>query len=71
MPHSPLAYNDIVLLVGQGNFVASLSRVKWTENDSSQEYAQVDLFRIENGLIVEHWDNVEPVREEDINSGKF
>ena len=32
-----------------------------------------DLWRLEDGLIVEHWDNVEPVppREEWANSGKF
>lgn len=69
--NSPLIYKEVVLLVGQGNFVASLSRVIRTENAAIQEYAQVDIFRIENGLIVEHWDNFEPVPEENVNSGKF
>ncbi|MGH1484666.1 MAG: nuclear transport factor 2 family protein [Cellvibrionaceae bacterium] len=65
----PLWYNEIVLLIGCGNFVASLSRVMWEE----QEYAQMDLFRLENGIIVEHWDAAEPVpsKEELVNSGKF
>lgn len=65
----PLWYNGIVLLIGCGNFVSVLSRAMWEE----QEYAQVDLFRLENGLIVEHWDAAEPVpAEEDLaNSGKF
>ncbi len=38
-----------------------------------QALAQVDIFRIENGLVVEHWDNSEPVppEEEWVNSGKF
>lgn len=71
MSNCPLVYNEIVLLIGQGNFVATLSRVTWTVNDSYREYAQVDLFRIENGFIVEHWDNVESVPDEDVNSGKF
>ena len=36
------------------------------------EYAQVDIFRIAEGLIVEHWDNVEPVPDgPQPNSGKF
>jgi predicted SnoaL-like aldol condensation-catalyzing enzyme len=65
----PLLYQEIVLLVGQGNFVATLSRASW----EGQPFVQVDIFRIENGLIVEHWDNAEPVppEEEWVNSGKF
>lgn len=65
----PLIYEEIVLLVGQGNFVATLCKAAW----EGQPYAQVDLFRIENGLVVEHWDNAEPVPPEDewVNSGKF
>ncbi|NND02522.1 MAG: hypothetical protein HKN91_07025 [Acidimicrobiia bacterium] len=68
-PDRQLWYREIVLLVGQGNFVATLCRATWDE----QEYAQVDIFRIDDGLIVEHWDVVEPVlpREEWVNSGKF
>ena len=68
-PDRPLWYQEIVLLVGQGNFVATLCRATWED----QEYAQVDIFRIEDGLVAEHWDVVEPVppREEWVNSGKF
>ncbi len=71
MPNRSLNYAEIVLVVGQGNFVATLSRVTRTKKDSEQEFAQVDLFRIENGLVVEHWDNAEPVPEMSVNSGKF
>ena len=69
MKDKPLVYTDIVLLVGQGNFVATLCKATW----EGAPYAQVDLFRIEDGLIVEHWDAAEPVppREEWANSGKF
>jgi len=67
-PDRPLWYHDIVLLVGQGNFVATLCRATWEDT----EYAQVDIFRLEDGLIVEHWDNVEPVPQgPQPNSGKF
>ena len=68
-PNKPLIYDEIVLLVGQGNFVATLCKASW----EGAPYAQVDLFRIEDSLIVEHWDNAEPVppKEEWVNSGKF
>jgi len=71
MPNRPLNYEEIVLIVGQGNFVATLSRANWNDGILNQDYAQVDIFRIENGKVVEHWDNVEPVPENDVNSGKF
>jgi len=64
----PLWYREIVLLVGQGNFVATLCRATWEDSG----YAQVDIFRLADGLIVEHWDSVEPVPEgPQPNSGKF
>ena len=36
-------------------------------------YAQYDIFRLENGKIVEHWDNkgVMPKVEDLTNRGKF
>jgi len=65
----PLIYQEIVLLVGQGNFVATLCKASW----EGQPLAQVDIFRLEAGKVVEHWDNAEPVPPEDewVNSGKF
>lgn len=66
-PDRPLFYEEIVLLVGQGNFVASLCKASFNET----QYAQVDIFRVENGMIVEHWDNAEPVPEVNVNGGKF
>lgn len=64
-----LLYQEIVLMVGEGNFVATLSKATW----EGQPYAQVDIFRLEDELIVEHWDNAEPVPPQDewVNSGKF
>lgn len=68
-PNKPLVYDEIVLLVGQGNFVATLCRARW----EGAPYAQADLFRLEDGLIVEHWDAAEAIGPEDqwVNSGKF
>ena len=65
----PLWYHEIVLLVGQGDFVATLCRASF----AGAPYAQADLFRLEDGLIVEHWDAAEAIgpEEEWVNSGKF
>ena len=64
-----LTYEEIVLLVGRGNFVAVLCKANW----EGAPLAQVDILRLEDGKIVEHWDNVEPIppRSEWVNSGKF
>lgn len=66
-PNPPLRYHEVVLCVGQGNFVATLSKASW----EGKPYAQVDVFRLHNGKIVEHWDNAKPVPENPVNSGKF
>lgn len=68
-PDRPLDYQEIFLLVGQGNFVATLCKSTW----QGKPMCQADLFRLEGSKIVEHWDNVEPVppKEEWANGGKF
>lgn len=72
-PHPPLNYEEIFLMVGQGNFVATFSKANRKDGDHVQDYAQADLFRIEKGKIVEHWGCTEPVlpKEQWVNSGKF
>lgn len=68
-PDRTLWYERIVLLVGRGNFVATLCEV----SRGDQRYAHVDVFRLEDGRVVEHWDAVEPCPPPDelANSGKF
>lgn len=62
-------YDFIFKIIGQGDHVVSYSKIVI----SGKEFAGFDIFRIENGLIVEHWDNKEPIppRAELTNSGKF
>lgn len=64
-----LQYQECFLCVAEGNFVATLNRASL----EGQDLCLVDLFRLENGKIVEHWDNSEPVppKEDWANSGKF
>lgn len=64
-----LYYKQVHRIVGQGNFVVALAHQVWNGID----YAAFDIFRLANGLIVEHWDNVEtlPPEAELVNSGKF
>jgi predicted SnoaL-like aldol condensation-catalyzing enzyme len=66
-PGKDMVYRDVFKIIGQGNFVAVCSRVFL-----GRELAVFDLFRVENGKIVEHWDNPEPLPQgPQPNSGKF
>lgn len=57
-------------LLGEGDFVLGVSEGSF----AGKEVTFYDLFRVENGLITEHWDVIEPLlpREQWQNSnGKF
>lgn len=62
-------YDFIFKIIGQGNHVVSYSKAIL----DGTELAVFDIFRIEDGKIVEHWDNMEPIppRAEWTNTGKF
>ena len=64
-----MQYESAFKIIGQGNFVVSYSKMLLGESP----YAIFDLYRIENGKIVEHWDNMELILPGDQwgNSGKF
>ncbi|MEM1261394.1 MAG: nuclear transport factor 2 family protein [Pseudomonadota bacterium] len=65
----PMQYHNVFKLIGQGNFVVTYSKMSM----GADEYAVFDIFRLANGLIVEHWDNMEVIlpASEWGNSGKF
>ncbi len=53
-------YTDIHAVLGEGNFVLTVSEGQW----SGQTHAFYDLFRMDDGMIVEHWDVIQPVPTE-------
>lgn len=62
-------YDFIFHVMGQGNYVVTYARGVYNQ----QALAVFDIFRVEEGKIVEHWDNMEviPPSSELTNSGKF
>lgn len=66
----PMVYEKNHLIMGEGNFVLSVSEGQFM----NQHVAFYDLFRIEDGKIVEHWDTIEaipPKSEWKNDNGKF
>jgi predicted SnoaL-like aldol condensation-catalyzing enzyme len=64
-----MAYEEIHNVIGCGDFVAALSKM----NLAGADMAVIDLFRVADGRIVEHWDVMEEITPEEtwVNSGKF
>ncbi len=66
-----LQYDKVHKVLAEGNFVLSMSEGKFGKGDHVAYY---DLFRLEDGKIVEHWDIIEniPAKEDWKNdNGKF
>lgn len=66
-----MEYTKLHKVLGQGNFVLTMSEGKFGKGEHTAFY---DLFRLENGQIVEHWDVIEPILPKaqwKNNNGKF
>lgn len=67
---TPMVYEKNHKILGEGNFVLSTSEGKFL----NKHVAFYDLFRIENGKVVEHWDTIEEIPTKDKwqnSNGKF
>ena len=65
-----MVYDKNHMILGQGNFVLAGSEGQFL----GKHVSFYDLFRIEEGKIVEHWDVIEEIPEQDKwmnNNGKF
>ncbi len=66
----PMIYSANHKILGEGNFVLAISEGEFLK----KHVAFYDLFRLENGMIVEHWDTVEAIPAKSDwknNNGKF
>ncbi|MEL7160729.1 MAG: nuclear transport factor 2 family protein, partial [Bacteroidota bacterium] len=66
-----MEYKKLHLVLGEGNFVLTVSEGKFGPGDHVAFY---DLFRLADGLIVEHWDVIQPIpvqAEWQNDNGKF
>ncbi len=67
---TPMTYEKSHIILGEGNFVLSVAEGKFL----GKHVSFYDLFRIENGKIVEHWDTIEEIQPKDKwqnKNGKF
>lgn len=65
-----MEYKTLHKVLGEGNFILTISEGKF----GGKETSFYDLFRVDNGKIVEHWDTIEtiiPKSEWKNNNGKF
>lgn len=66
----PMVYEKNHMILGEGNFVLSVSEGIFMK----EKVAFYDIFRIENGKVVEHWDTIENLiaeTEAKNKNGKF
>jgi predicted SnoaL-like aldol condensation-catalyzing enzyme len=66
----PMTYTANHMILGEGNFVLAVSEGQFLGKHSSF----YDLFRVEDGKIVEHWDTIEEIPSRDQwknDNGKF
>ncbi len=66
---NPDARSEIKRVIAEGDLV--VVHVHDTLNRLDRGSAVVDIFRIENGKIVEHWDVIQPIPESDVSGNSM
>jgi predicted SnoaL-like aldol condensation-catalyzing enzyme len=62
----PGAIREVQRIVVDGNLAAVHVRLR--QNPQDRGFAVVDILRLENGMIAEHWDVIQPVPEHSANA---
>jgi len=62
----PNAKSEIKRVLAEGDFV--MLHVHGVREPGERGVAIVDIFRLENGKIVEHWDVIQPIPEKPANN---
>ena len=65
LEQNPEARAEIKRVIAEGDLVAIHNNPKMNAEDRGR--AVVDIFRLENGKVVEHWDAVQDVPEKSLN----
>ncbi len=63
--NAPDAFSEVKRAVADGDLVVLHSHQKRNKDDRGT--ALIDIFRVENGKLVEHWDVMQPVPETSAN----
>lgn len=63
---NPQASTEIKRIIADGDFVVVHAHSRANPEDLG--YAAIDIFRLEKGKIVEHWDSVQNVPKESANA---
>jgi predicted SnoaL-like aldol condensation-catalyzing enzyme len=62
----PDAHSDVIRVFADGDYV--IQHVHSVRTPGSRGNAIVNIFKLENGKIVEHWDVIQPVPEKSANN---
>jgi predicted SnoaL-like aldol condensation-catalyzing enzyme len=62
----PQTHSEVTMAFADGDYV--ILRVHAVRTPGTAGNAIVDIFRLENGKVVEHWDSVQPVPDKAANS---
>jgi predicted SnoaL-like aldol condensation-catalyzing enzyme len=69
LAQAPDAVFDVKRVIAEDDLVVLHTHLKVTPDENGQ--AVVDIFRVEDGKVVEHWDVLQPVPDESANDNSM